>query len=83
MRVVLFIVDDGSITPWPLPEKERIKRNLSEGEKVLEFPLKLFRELFFPQIKAEQKCTIVNQNPHSYYTVCELQFNFGNDYNIL
>lgn len=47
-----FIEDDRSNTPWPLSEKERLKRNLSEGEKVLEFPLKLLRELFFSPNKS-------------------------------
>lgn len=34
------IEDDGSITPWVIPQEERIKRNLSEGEKVLSFLVK-------------------------------------------
>lgn len=42
-----FIEDDGSITPRAPPEKERIKRNLSEGIKVSSFLVKLFRESVF------------------------------------
>lgn len=39
-----FIEDDGNITPRAPPEKERIKRNLSERIKVSSFLVKLFRE---------------------------------------
>lgn len=42
-----YIKDDGSITPRAPPEKQRIKRNLSEGEKVLFFLVKLHRERDF------------------------------------
>ena len=42
-----YIEDDGSITLRASPEKEGIKRNLSEGEKVLSFLVKLHRERAF------------------------------------
>lgn len=42
-----FIEDDGTITPSAPPEKERIKRSLSEGEKALSFLVKIFREGVF------------------------------------
>ncbi len=35
-----YIEDDGSITPRAPPKEKRIKRNLSEGEKVLSFLVK-------------------------------------------
>lgn len=41
------IKDDGSITPQAPLEKQRIKRNLSEGEKALSFLVKLHRERDF------------------------------------
>ena len=31
---VIGVRDDGSIPPWVTLQEERIKRNLSEGEKV-------------------------------------------------
>lgn len=42
-----YIKDDGSITPQAPLEKQRIKRNLSEGEKALSFLVKLHRERDF------------------------------------
>lgn len=34
------IEDEGGITPWVILQEERIKRSLSEGEKVLSFLVK-------------------------------------------
>lgn len=42
-----YIEDDGSITLWAAPEEKRIKKSLSEGEKVLSCLVKLLRESFF------------------------------------
>lgn len=52
-----FIEDDGNITPRAPPEKERIKRNLSEGIKVSSFLVKLFRESVFSFFYFKQKAS--------------------------
>lgn len=52
-----FIEDDGNITPRAPPEKERIKRNLSERIKVSSFLVKLFRESVFSFFYFKQKAS--------------------------
>lgn len=52
--------DEWTITPRAPPEKERIKRSLSEIEKALSFLVKIFREgCFKKNIEEQDKCIIV------------------------
>lgn len=70
MQVGAILKDDGSITPRAVPEEERIKENLSEGERVLSFSgedLKLLRERFsFSKWRQSRNVfqPFVNQDPH-------------------
>lgn len=51
-----FSGDNGCITPWANLKEERVKRNLSEGEKVLSLLLKSKKDFFFSE--EEQDCVL-------------------------
>lgn len=77
-----YIKDDGSISLQAPPEKQRIKRNLSEGEKVLSFLVKLHRErvfLFTTRSRGDMCFSVnVNQNPHLQCTRIALELCLAN-----
>lgn len=88
-----YIEDDESITPRAPPEEERIKRNLSEGEKVLSFQWRpkasqrkvFFFFFFFSQIEADQECVLasVNQNLNLPCMIITHELCFANGYRVL